>query len=132
MAPLTQDRNTSSRDAELIEVEVAANAVIYAGALVVANATGYAAKGSAAADLTYLGRAEHSVNNTGGANGAKKLLVRRGKAFKWGNKAGDLVTQALFGKACYIEDDQTVRATAAGTSAAGLVVGIEADGVWVL
>lgn len=131
MAALTADRNTPMKDGELVAVAVAANAVIHAGALVVANATGYAAPGSAAANLTYLGRAEEAVDNTGGADGAKTIQVRRGRAFKFANKAGDLVTQALVGKACYIEDDQTVRATAAGTSAAGIVLGVESDGVWV-
>lgn len=129
--PLSADRNTPYKDGELVAVPMAANVKIYAGALVVANATGYAAPGSVAATHTYLGRAEETVSNLGGADGAKAVQVRRKKAFKWKNKAGDLVTQALFGKVCYIEDDETVRATATGASAAGKVVGIESDGVWI-
>lgn len=132
---LSADRNTQLKDGELISVPMAANAKIFAGGMVAANATGYATKGATATTLTYLGRAEEMVDNTGGADGAKSILVRRGKAFKWKNSAGDAVTQASLGKTCYIEDDETVSATNAGgntQSAAGKVVGVEADGVWVL
>lgn len=130
---LTGDRNTQMKDGELIPVPAAASAVVHAGALVVANATGYAAPGSTALNLTYLGRADEACDNTGGANGDKTVMVRRGKAFKWGNSGGDPVTQASLGKVCYIVDDETVSATNGGgtQSAAGVVVGIESDGVWV-
>lgn len=130
---LAADRNTPMKDGELIAVPVAANAKIYAGALTVANATGYAAPGSTATTLTYLGRAEEAVDNTGGADGAKTALIRRGKAFKYKNSGADPVTQAELGKACYIVDDETVAKTngTSTRSAAGIVVGIEADGVWV-
>lgn len=130
---LAADRNTPMMDGELIAVPVATNVKIYAGALVVANSGGYAAPGSVATTLTYLGRAEESVDNTGGANGAKTVQVRRRKAFKFKNHAADAVTQAELGKLCYVVDDETVAKTH-GTntrSAAGTVVGIETDGVWV-
>lgn len=129
---LAADRNTPMQDGELIGVPVASNAKIYAGALVVANATGYAAPGSAAFNLVYLGRAEEFVDNTGGADGAKTALVRRGKAFKFKNSAADAVTQAELGRACYVADDETVAKTSGGArSVAGIVVGVESDGVWV-
>lgn len=130
---LTKDRNTHWKDPELIVVLVAANAVIHAGALVVANATGYAAPGSVATTLTYLGRAEEAVNNAGGADGAKAVAIRRKKAFLWKNHGADPVTQASLGRVCYIVDDETVAATHATNtrSAAGIVVGVDASGVWV-
>lgn len=130
---LTADRNTPMRDGELVPVALAANAKVFAGGIAVANASGYGAAGSTALNLTYLGCWHESVDNTGGANGAKSALVRRRKAFKWKNHAADLVTQAELGKACYIVDDETVAKTN-GTntrSAAGLVIMIESDGVWV-
>ena len=130
---LTKDRNTAMKDGEDIAVLVAANAVIYAGALVVANSNGYAAPGSLATTHTYLGRAEESVDNTGGANGAKTVRVRRRKAFLFRNHGADPVTQASLGKLCYIVDDETVAATD-GTntrSAAGTVIGVDSSGVWV-
>ncbi len=130
---LSQDRNTPFKDGEIIAVPVAASAVIYAGALVVANATGFAAPGSVATTLTYLGRAEEKVDNTGGADGAKTIKVRRKKAFKWKNYGSDALTQADLGKTVYIYDDETVAKTSATDtrSAGGKMVQFEADGVWV-
>lgn len=130
---LTADRNTPLKDGELVVVPVAANAKIFAGALVAANSTGFAAPGSVATTLTYLGRAEEFVDNTGGANGDKTVQVRRRKAFKFKNYATDLIVQADLGKVCYIVDDETVAKTNGGAtrSAAGAVIGIETDGVWI-
>lgn len=131
MSALTRDRNTPLMNATVIAVLVASNAKIFAGALVVANANGYAAPGSTAVGLTYLGRAEESVDNSGGADGAATVPVRRLNAFKWGNDGS--ITQAHQGKTAYIVDDQTLAATdGTGTrSAAGRIVGIESDGVWI-
>lgn len=131
MPALNRDRNTPQKVAGIIPVPAAANAKVYAGAIVVANATGFAAPGSTATGLTYLGRAEESVDNTGGANGALSVQVRRLNAFKWANDGS--ITQAHQGKTAYIVDDQTLAATdGTGTrSAAGRIVGIDADGVWI-
>ena len=134
MAALTQDRNTPMKDGEELPFPVAAGAKIFAGSIVVANATGFAAPGSTATTLTALGRAEEYVDNTAGANRAKTVRVRRSKAFKYANLAGDPVVQADLYKVCYLVDDQTVAKTN-GTntrSAAGKVVGVDADGVWVV
>lgn len=130
---LTADRNTLSTAGELITVPVAAGAKIYAGALVAASATGYAQPGGVAATLTYLGRAEQYADNTGGAAGAITVQVRRKRAFYWQNSGTDPVTQASLGKTAYIVDDQTVSATNGGNtqSAAGIVVGLDANGVWI-
>lgn len=131
---LTADRNTPYKATELLPFAVAASAKIYMGAMVVTNAAGYAKPGATAATLTYLGRAEEYVDNSAGSNGDKTVLVRRGKAFKWLNSGADPVVQANMGKLCYIVDDQTVAATSdtAARSAAGIVVGIDTDGVWVV
>lgn len=131
--PLSKDRNTPFKQTGSLPVPVAAGAVIHAGALVVANAAGYGAPGSTANNLTYLGRADEHVDNTGGADGAKTVIVRRGVAFRWANSGTDPVTQAELGKAVYIVDDETVAKTDGGgtRSAAGKVVQVEAGGVWV-
>lgn len=129
----TQDRNTPFKDGELVPVSVAAATRIYAGTIVVANAAGFAEPGSTATGLAYLGRADAAVDNSTGAAGAAVVLVRRGKVFKFANAAADPVTQASFGRLAYIVDDQTVAATN-GTntrSAAGIVLGVDADGVWI-
>lgn len=133
MTALTADRNTPEKDGQIIAVPVAASTAIKAGSLVVANASGYATKGAVAANLTYLGRADEAVDNSAGAAGAVSVRVRRNKAFKWANHGADPVTQASLGKVCYIVDDQTVAATSASDarSKAGIVIGVESDGVWV-
>ncbi|SDX88468.1 hypothetical protein [Nitrosomonas halophila] len=130
---LSADRNTPMQDGELVNVPVATSVTIHAGALVALNASGFATPGAVATTLTYLGRAEERVDNSGGANGAQTVNVRRKKAFKWKNHGADAVVQADLGKNCYIVDDETVAKTS-GTSTrsvAGKVIGIEADGVWV-
>lgn len=134
MTATTQDRNTPHKDGQLLAVPVAAGVKIPAGTLVVANASGFAAPGITAATLACLGMADTSVDNSAGADGAATVLVQRGRAFKWLNDAGDPVTQASLGRPCYIVDNQTVARTH-GTntrSPAGLVVGVDADGVWVI
>lgn len=130
--PLTADRNTPSMDGELISVPVATATTIYAGSIVVANASGYAAPGSTATTLQYLGRAEETVVNAG-ANGAKSIQVRRKQAFKWGNYASDAIVQADLGKTAYIFDDAQVAKTSGGStrSIAGKIIQLDSDGVWI-
>ena len=127
---LTADRNTVHKFGELIEVPMATGKKVYAGGIVAADANGYATPGATATTLTYLGRAEQTVNNTGG-NGALTVIVRRKNIFKWKNSGTDAVVQADLGKSCYIEDDQTVSRTSTGKSIAGKVLGIDTDGVWI-
>ncbi|MBE3574548.1 MAG: hypothetical protein IMW99_03700 [Firmicutes bacterium] len=129
---LTHDRNTVRRTGEILVLPVAANAKIYAGALVTLNANGYAVPGSTAVGLRAAGRAEQAVDNTGGADGAVSIKVRRG-VFKYKNAAADAMgRQHVLGN-CYIVDDETVAATdGAGTrSPAGIVLAVDSDGVWV-
>ena len=64
----------------------------------------------------------------GTADGSHMFLARQG-TFKMLNKAGDLVTTALLGKDVDVEDDQTVRATAASSVVAGKLVGFDDDGL---
>ncbi len=130
---LKADRNTPMKDGELISVPVAAAVKIFAGGLVAASATGYATPGAVATTLTALGRAEEYVDNSAGAAGAKTVQIRRRKAFKFKNQSTDLVVQADLGKTCYIVDDETVAKTngMSTRSAAGTVLGVESDGVWV-
>ncbi|KAB7624328.1 hypothetical protein [Alkalilimnicola sp. S0819] len=131
--PLTADRHTPYMNGELVSMALAAGAEVFAGALVVANATGYVAPGSTATGLTYLGRAEEHVDNSAGADGDEQVLVRRRQAFRFSNSDSDPVGQSLLGKRCYIVDDETVAGTdGTGTrSEAGVVIGVDDDGVWV-
>jgi hypothetical protein len=120
------------RAGEFLVLPVAANAKIHAGALVAVNASGYAAPGSTATGLRSAGRAEEQVDNSGGADGAKNVTVRRG-VFKFKNSGADPVGTAHVLGDCYIVDDETVAATdGTGTrSKAGKVLAVDTDGVWV-
>lgn len=131
MTATTQDRNTSMRDGELFAFQVAAGVRILAGTIVCANAAGFAVPGAATAGLVMLGRAEESVDNTAGADGAAPVLVRRRKAFQWANASADPVVQATVGRPCYVADNQSVTASNTGGVVAGTVIGLDANGVWV-
>lgn len=134
MAALTKDRDTPSRDGTTVSHPVAAGAHIYAGALVVLNASsGYAAPGSTATGLVALGRAEGVADNSSGADGAVAVVVRKG-CYRYANLVSDPVTRTGIGGNCYIVDDQTVAATSDTNtrSVAGKVVDLDASGVWVL
>lgn len=130
--PLTRDRNTPTREGKFLVLPVAANIRIFAGSFVAANATGHATFGAEDANLKAAGRAEEFVDNTGGADGDLTIKVRRG-VFKWKNSAADPIAAADILSTCYIEDDETVSKTnnAGARSAAGKVIAVDSDGVWV-
>lgn len=134
MTATTQDRNTPFMDGELFQVPVAAGALIPAGTIVCANATGFAVPGSAVATQVYLGRADEMIDNRTGTDGAQMVLVRRGKAYQWANDSADAVTQAEMGRDCFVADNQTVSKTDGGGTRprAGIVLGVGTDGVWVI
>ncbi len=116
---------------DVVSWPVKAGAKIWSGALVVLNA-GFAAPASAATGLIPVGMATVTVDNTTGADGAKRVKVQGGVQ-RWVNLGTDLIAQSQAGQLCFCENDQTVRATSAtGTrSPAGTVVQVDSDGVWV-
>jgi hypothetical protein len=100
---------------------------IWQGALVVINA-GFAAPGTAATGLIAVGRADETVDNTSGSDGAVRVKVRPG-TFTWDNATStDACAAADRGKTVYVLDDHTVTITSTGHSAAGKLVDIDADG----
>lgn len=132
MSALTEDRNTPRAEGDIKSMGVAAATTIYAGAIVMRNASGYALKGAAATGSIGAGRAERRVVNPGSA-GDKRIDVREG-VFQFGNSsAGDAITIADIGAPCFIVDDQTVAKTnGSGTrSIAGFISGVDDGGVWV-
>lgn len=130
--PLSRERNTIQiGDGLLREIGVKANAIIYAGALVVVDA-GFAAPGRTALNLVAIGRAEQTVNNTGGADGAQRVKVRRG-VFAFKNSATDPIVAADLGKDCYVVDDEIVAKTSGANtrSVAGKVFQVDGDAIFV-
>ncbi len=112
MAGLTKDRATPYRDGIEIEFPVASNAKIYAGSLVCANTTGYAVPAADTAGLRFVGVAMQQADNTGGANGAMTVRLRRVGVFLF--DAANL-TQAMVGTSMYVVDDHTI-ANSSGTT----------------
>lgn len=127
---LTAERQTPKMASSAVAVvPVKAGVKIYNGALVVIDA-GYAKPGVSAAGLISVGRANQTRDNTGGGNGDLTVEVQRG-VFKYANHGINTVVAAnLFGTA-YVEDDQTVGNLSTDKSAAGKIVQIDSDGVWV-
>lgn len=125
MTALTADRKTDIRDGEVLTLQVAAAAVIYAGALVAVNATGFLAPAVAGAGIV-MGKADGYVDNTSGADGDVSLEVRTG-LLKYINDG--TITVADIGADAYVVDDQTV--AAAGTVVAGAIKSVDSDGVFI-
>ena len=134
MTILSTGRVTPQRAAVLAVLNVASGVLIYSGSIVVLNAGGYAAPGSAASGLRMMGRAEQTVDNTEGLDGDLRVRVRRSGAFLWANTPGaDHIDLSDLNQQCFILDDQTVAKTSGGgsRSPAGMVAGLDTAGVWV-
>ena len=99
-----------------IVIPVAAGESITEGHLVAISAAGYASEASKAENLMIAGCAMKPV----------EVQVRRG-AFVWNNDGSIKATDVM--KPCYVSDAQTVTITSTGSSKAGVILGIEGDGV---
>jgi hypothetical protein len=114
MAALTADKKTQYRDGIEASLPVDGGSVIYAGALVSANASGYLIPGADTASTTFQGVAREHVDNTSGADGAVSCLVRRRGLFRVTSSSS--LTQANAGNKVYLVDDQTVALAAVTTN----------------
>lgn len=137
MAALTGPRNTPRRGEGLhpASFPIAASVKIWQGSLVVLDGTTKQAKpGVAATGLICVGRAPETYDNTGGAAAAFQIGIDGG-VFRWANSAAaDAIAQADVGATAYVVDDQTVAKTdgTGARSAAGKIIAVDADGVWVM
>lgn len=133
MTALTTDRRTPERSGDRREFPVAAATLIYAGALVALNASGFAVPMATATTLIAVGRCEGRADNSAGADG--DLTVRVGVGiYRFANSAGaDEITATDIDSPCYGVDDQTVALTngTSTRSVAGTVFDVDAQGVWV-
>jgi hypothetical protein len=128
---LTGDKTITSSPGEFVVLNVASGTVIYAGGLVAVDTNVFAVPASDTATLKVVGIASRAVDQRAGVyDSAKKLLVRRG-VFLFKN--GGSLTDANIGDWAYVEDDQTVTTAAEMTNdlLAGVIVDVDADGVWV-
>lgn len=131
MTALTSDRNTPRREGDEQVGLLAASVTVYAGAIVMRNASGHLTTGATATGSVGAGVALE--RKTGTTAGAVAIRWRPG-VFRFANSAStDLIATADIGAVCYIVDDQTVAKTH-GTntrSPAGIITDVDAQGVWV-
>lgn len=117
MTTLAKDAPRSFELGEIGEIPVIAADIIYEGAAVGDNGSGYA-RPLAAAD-PFLGFAESTVDNSAGAAGDKRVRVReRGKvvlAVVGASGVGDV------GEVVYASDDDTFTLTSSGNTPIGKV-----------
>ena len=128
MTALAVDRNTPERPGELFQGPCVASDIIYKGSLVCRDSSGNIAPVTATTGLIGVGRSESHVDNSAGAAGDLNVDYRSG-VFRWGN--GDTITKTSIGDTAYGFDDQTVKKTSTGLSPVGIIVDVDADGVWV-
>ena len=111
-----------------INIPVAAGETITEATMVAINSEGYAVAASKSENLNIAGCAVKFTDNTLGSAGAVRVPVRRG-AFVWNNDGSIMETDIL--KEAYIEDGRTVTIMPDGSSRAGKILAVEADGVTV-
>ena len=132
MTALAADRNTPRRQGDTRQGGLAASVVVFAGAIVMRNASGFLTKGATAVSLVGVGRAEE--RKTGGASAGDETLKYRPGVFQYANSgSSDAITIAEIGDLCFVVDDQTVAKTdgSAARSPAGFIEDVDAQGVWV-
>jgi hypothetical protein len=130
MTALAADRRltNSATDASRQRVGKAAGSVIiYKGAAICANSSGYLVPGANTAGLKFVGWAECQVDTTGIADGVSDVLYRTGCSIKMKNDATYPVAQANLGGPVWLQDDQTVR-NIPGNVLVGVAEQIESDG----
>lgn len=120
MPALTAPYDPLDKLGELVSYRVGANAVIYKGALVSVRNDGFAypSRSGTSSDV-FVGVAFESVDNTGGAAGAKSVRVLKRGTYVYN---GSGFTQASVGQAVYALDDNTLTTTATNNQLVGYVV----------
>lgn len=132
MVALAADRSTPEMIGDDRSGLLVANQTIYAGSILMRKASnGLLQKGGVATGYYGVGRAEERATST--TSGVTAVPYKRG-VFRFANStSADLITVTEIGTVCYVVDDQTVAKTdgTATRSAAGVVVDVDAQGVWV-
>lgn len=134
MAAATKNRPTSSKVVDYIVLGVAANAVLYGGTIGASNASGYAVPATSTSGLKIWGKVRKTVDNTGGSDGAKKVVIDLGRevtVYLYANDTGTAITIADIGTSPAWLDNQTVTGDTTGRSTGGTVWDVTSEGVWV-
>jgi hypothetical protein len=120
MPALQQPYEAHEREGLIVAYPVKANARIWKGALVCVDNTGYLVPASDTANLRFVGVAFESVDNTGGASGAKRCRVVKRGTFVY-NRIGSF-TQADIGTTARAVTDNEVAKTSTNNIVVGTVV----------
>ena len=120
------------RDGGRIPLLVAAAVAIVEGQMVATNAAGFAVPAHDTNAKLFFGRAEHSVDNTQGADGAQYITITRNRQFLLTNDSTTPLTQADIGKQVTITADGAVSQAVAGKLIVGTMMGLDGGThVWV-
>lgn len=130
MTALAADRKVISKwTGRSLAIKVAATTTIYKGALVAVNTAGYAVAAAATAGFRVVGVAQRKVDNSAGAAGDEEVQVLTG-VFAFANDT-DAIAQADIGRACFVQDDQTVQDENGGSPVvAGIVDSFDSSWVY--
>ena len=128
MSALNTERNTPFRAGERFSDAVLGGSQIWAGSLVVLDASGYAQPATAEAGLVVRGVALHSVDARDEADGALQIETGTGICRL---AAAETIDRSHIGEVAYAEDDQSVGLTATERTVVGPIVDVDVEGVWV-
>lgn len=125
-------KQTPYRDGIRIPMLVAAAVAITESQMVATNDAGFAVPAHDATAKLFFGRAEHSVDNTQGADGAQYITITRNRHFMFANDADVPLTQADIGNPVGITGDGMVGQVTEGKLIAGTMMGLDGGThVWV-
>ena len=125
-------KQTPYRDGGRIPLLVAAAMAIVEGQMVATNYAGFAVPAHDTNAKLFFGRAEHSVDNTQGADGAQYITITRNRQFLLTNDSTTPLTQADIGNQVTITADGTVGKASGGKLIAGTMMGLDGGThVWV-
>lgn len=133
-------RNVARRRAGERHFPVAANVLIYTGAQVALDTSGYIRPARATATDVVLGVARYTFDNVGGIAGAQSKQGDSGLEVEseyvvamFNSAGGDTIALTDIGKDCYAVDDQTVALTSNSNARprAGKIHNVTSEGVWV-
>jgi hypothetical protein len=140
MAALIKERPGRTEKVTRAKMKLAADVKAFKGAAAVLDidpaspTRGHYMPAKAAENLLARGRFRETVDNTGGANGARLAEVDFQRSFDviwWDNDTTSPVTEADRGSLCYFTDDHTVSSDGTGRSSAGRVFDVEGNFVLV-
>lgn len=118
MTTLAADKPLTIVTGDFNSVGIIADDIVYEGAMVGDNASGYG-RPLVAGD-PFLGHSLVQVDNTGGAAGAKNIRLRTGRYRGKCTISGVLITDV--GKEVYASDDDTYTLSSYGNSRVGMII----------